>query len=174
MQVLRQLITTFNLACLKKKRLQRYQLILIPLNGRLNPTYDQALNNLGNLIKVWRPCTVCYMYFIFDAHETFNNGEVVLQDMRILSFCGSEHFNKDSFQKWSSDEKQDHTKLIFVIVIIAKKTPWQIFASQINSIVGCNYRMILLGYKPCKKNAFPRFLNIRPFLFDQNEMRINR
>ena len=70
------------------------------------------------------------MYFIFDAHETFNNGEVVLQDMRILSFCGSEHFNKDSFQKWSSDEKQDHTKLIFVIVMIAKKTPWRIFASQ--------------------------------------------
>ena len=33
--------------------------------------------------------------------------------------------------------------------------------------------MILLGYKPCKKNGFFRFLNFRPFLFDQNEMSIN-
>ena len=27
--------------------------------------------------------------------------------------------------------------------------------------------MIFLGYKPCKKNGFSRFLNFRPFLFDQ-------
>ena len=33
--------------------------------------------------------------------------------------------------------------------------------------------MIFLGYKPCKKNGFSRFLNFGPFLFDQNEMRIN-
>ena len=33
--------------------------------------------------------------------------------------------------------------------------------------------MIFLGYKPCKKNGFSRFWNFGPFLFDQNDMRIN-
>ena len=33
--------------------------------------------------------------------------------------------------------------------------------------------MIFLGYKPCKRNGFSRFWNFGPFLFDQNEMRIN-
>ena len=57
--------------------------------------------------------------------------------------------------------------------MIAKKTPWRIFASQIKSIVGGDYRMIFLGYKPCKKNGFSRILNFGPFLFNQSEMRIN-
>ena len=57
--------------------------------------------------------------------------------------------------------------------MIAKKTPWQIFAAQIKSIVGGDYRMIFLRYKPCKKNGFSRFLNFGPFLFNKCEMRIN-
>ena len=57
--------------------------------------------------------------------------------------------------------------------MIAKKTPWRIFASQIKSVVGGDYRMIFLGYKLCKKNGFSMFWNFGLFLSDQNEMRIN-
>ena len=54
----------------------------------------------------------------------------------------------------------------------AKKTPWRTFASQIKSIVG-DYTIIFWDTNPAKIIDSLGFWIFGPFLFDQNEMRIN-